>query len=253
MEGAQQASNKEVRALWAKLLASQSLSQKQGVSGPSLVLLRNLDADLASAFSDYIAFLAIYGCYPFHQSIRPNVVPERKLALLAEIGFLISQSLTSFAFTDFEMAFSSRGIGLQYQHVAVALTQRSHELMLSIFDPPPFDTAWKSKAQNLEQKVITYTALIEAAIAVGPRPIVLTFGGQGQTQRFIAVLDIDPQLPDTYCEDVPAIMRELGKYGLTPSELQLRLLEALQQRGIKIALKATYPTLNLQTVCGKAP
>jgi hypothetical protein len=237
MEGAQQASDREVRGLWAKLLASQSLSRKQSVSGPTLTLMRNLDADLAGAFEDYVAFLAIYRCYPFHSSIQPNAVPERKLNILQEIGFLSRQSPRSFAFADFEMAFGSN-IGLRLLHDSLGLTHRSHELVLSLFNPPPFDTTWKSKAQNTEQKVITYAGLIEAAITVGPRPITLTFGSQGQTLGFTAILNIDPQPASMYCEDGPAITRELGKHGLTPSELQQGLFEAVQQRGIKIALRS---------------
>jgi hypothetical protein len=126
-------------------------------------------------------------------------------------------------------------IGLPLEHGVVTLTNRSHELALSLFDPPPFDTTWKSKAQNIERKIITYTGLIEAAFAVGPYPIVLNFRTQGQPSDFTAILNM--MAPDRHVEGLPdflAIVSALGEHGVTPSELQRGILEALQQRGIRI-------------------
>jgi hypothetical protein len=63
LEGAKEASASEVRSMWAKLLEAQALSARNIVSGPSLALLRNLDGNLARAFSDFICYLYAYGCY----------------------------------------------------------------------------------------------------------------------------------------------------------------------------------------------
>jgi hypothetical protein len=201
--------------------------------------MKSLDADLAGAFEDYVAFIATYECYPFHGSIRPSIVSERNISILQEIGFLNYVSPHSFVFRDFEMEFVSRR-ALPYQHGTIGLTHRSSELANSLFAPPPFETTWKSKVEDTKQKVITYAGFVEAAVTVGPRPIILTFGSREQS-GFEAMLDTHSQLPAIYCEDGPAITRLLGEYGLAPSELQQGLLETLQQRGIKVGLRRLPP------------
>ena len=132
LEGAKEASADEVRSMWARLLEAQALSTKNTVSGPSLVLLRNLDGNLARAFCNFICHLRAYGCYPLYQAM-PTPVAPKDVAILEEVGFVKTDSLPSeLDFHDFKLRRKSGGsIGFRFAHAT--LTHRASELATAIY------------------------------------------------------------------------------------------------------------------------
>jgi hypothetical protein len=227
LEGVKDVSDAELRTLWARLLASQSRSDGERVSGPALQLLRTLDADLGRALLKFVAFVLIYECYPFHRPIQPPILERKPLVLLQELGFVRQVSLYAFKFKYFYVRFAGT---FTMMHDVLELTDRARELCLSLLGGNAFETVLRDEGHSSEQQVDTYVSLIDAAMQLGPTPITLGFDRPNAEKPIELALNRPGVI---YSLDFEALMRTFTEKGASLSEVPQEVLRRLQERGVK--------------------
>jgi hypothetical protein len=223
-EGAQEASAVQVRQLWSRVLAAQSLASKESVSKPSLNLLQNLDSTLADALTNYVAFLMVYGIYPEHGKVTPGVVSPKQLAMLREIGFLQQTMPAVFRFSDFNLRFGSN-LGLVMVHGIASLTHRGYELCTVIFDDDdPFSKSLKGKLPSIAEQTSMLLKLVEQAIEEHKRPISIFLRDESENEVVEIILKKGNTEP--LCEFDKLVDRIKG-YEVTPSDRLVGVLSRL--------------------------
>ena len=193
--------------------------------------MQNLDADLAQALTDYIAFLLIYQRYPKHGKIDPKVILDRQLAMLEEIGFIKEGMYNFFHFSEFDLELGSPGrMGLRLPHNTYTLTHRGYELCNAIFSgDKPFETSLRGKLPTDEQQIDMFVKLVEAALDEDTRPILLHFGSQDPKKW--ATVTIPKDVSSENSMDCSAILSALAGFGVTPSAISVSVLNRLSEKG----------------------
>lgn len=172
IEGASEVSADEVRQLWSKVLAAESLASSNHVTKASLPLLQLLDANLARTLTDYIKFRVHFGAYPAHPKMAPQTEPRRQLAMLKEIGFIGDGIQDYFEFDEFKLRLGGRhGNTIGMIHSTLDLTQRGYEICNAVFDQKDLEKELPEKAVILGH----YRQILTGALEEGPIPITLEF------------------------------------------------------------------------------
>jgi hypothetical protein len=238
VEGVQGASVSTVRTMWARVLKSQAVSSEQSVSGPSLGLLRNLDAELARAFTEFTRFIVAYQRYPHHGKVRPSIISPRNLKLLEELGFIRHISERAFPLRAFALQLKANIITMN--HGSYVLTVRAHELAEAIFGRTPFEAGLRGRLPSHDDQIKIYLELIEALIEEGPSPVSLLI--RGNDANHDAVLDLKTSAerqPDSKFEEWTA---QLSDKSVTPDDVQTGVLRGLYDRGLAVQIR-TIPKL----------
>jgi hypothetical protein len=236
MEGAKEASADEVRSMWAKLLEGQALSAKGTVSGPSLLLMRNLDGNLARAFSNFICYLWAYGCYQQDEAMKPDAVPvpvqPKDLTILEEIGFVRRDLLPSqLHFRDFKLRRKSRGGALlDLPFSAATLTHRAHELATAIYQD---DAAFRDRLPDQTAKTSTLISFIEGS-KNETQHLLLIFRRKDAKDGEVAVraewsTPLTPPSPESFSDT----LRELNA-NAEVSQFASDVLRGLHERGARL-------------------
>jgi Protein of unknown function (DUF2806) len=228
LEGAKEASADEVRSMWARLLEAQALSAQNTVSGPSLVLLRNLDGNLARAFSDFICHVRAYGSYPLYQAM-PRPVAPKDLAILEEVGFVKTNSLPSqLDFHDFKLrgkSWKSGSLGFRFAHAT--LTQRANELATAIY--PADDAVFRDRLPNQTTKTSALISFLEG-LKNERQQLSLVFRRKDGEDGEVAVLvHWGSTLPDS----IPDPVRQLNANAKV-SPIASDVLQGLHERGASL-------------------
>jgi hypothetical protein len=236
IEGAKEASADEVRSMWARLLEAQALSAQNTVSGPSLVLLRNLDGNLARAFSDFICHLRAYGCYPRDDAMKPDAVPvpvsSKELAILEEIGFVTTNSFpTQLTFHD-DFVLRRKAVEYRYGLMdlpfrSATLTHRASELARAIY---PDDAVFRDRLPDQTTKTSTLISFIEGS-KHNLQQLLLVFrrkDGEGG-EVAMRVEWSTPPSPGSFCDTV----RELNA-NAEVSQIASDVLRGLHERGARL-------------------
>ncbi len=174
-EGAHGASTSEVRSIFARILAQKATQTTIDVGAPSLRLLKELDGEFAKKFELLAAFLSHYGCYPVHGGVTsPNVLLERDVQILIELGFLKHVQAKSFRFREANFTLggiSTFGIML---HDCIVLTRRAADLANAMWAGRSYSDNWVKRPDDKE--FYEYMSSVARSIyVVGPQPIRVDF------------------------------------------------------------------------------
>jgi Protein of unknown function (DUF2806) len=227
LEGAKEASASEVRSMWARLLEAQALSARNTLSGPSLALLRNLDGNLARAFSDFICYLYAYGCYPLHEAM-PKPIAPKDLAILKEVGFVEIDTLpTELDFRDFKLRGRSGTVGFRFTHAR--LTHRAYELAAVIY---PDDAVFRDRLPDATTKTSALISYLEGTKAESPF-FLLVFRRKDGEGGEVAVRAIWSGSTPSSPESFSATVRELNASAQV-SQFASDVLKGLHERGMHL-------------------
>jgi hypothetical protein len=234
VDGVKGCSSTELRALWSRVLATESLADQTEVRGPVLLLLRTLDAPLAQALTDYVVNVVVYGCYPAHGPMKLGAVPPEQLAILEELGFVKLSSLRYFKFALFKLRFNSGNLGLAMQHTSVGVTQRASELCNAIFSGELFTSTLKAKGPGTEGQIETYVRIIRAAMEIGPNPVGLFF--EAVDQDYDVVVMLDPPSSE-HLTALPDVTNAFANQGITLPKVSEGVLTRLLEHGVKMTVQ----------------
>lgn len=141
IDGVKDAHAEQVRDLYAELLANQTRPDATRISGPSLILLKNLDGYLAAQLEKIVAEMFALGGFPVvhHKPVgsEDQYVQREDLKLLEEIGF-VEFTMTNGMFLR-EMNLRSNEPQYVPNHQIVQLSQRGLNLVNAIFGDRPFE------------------------------------------------------------------------------------------------------------------
>ena len=227
LEGAKEAPASEVRSMWARLLEAQALSARNTVSGPSLALLRNLDGNLARAFSDFVCHLWAYGCCPLDRTM-PLPVAAKDLAILEEVGFVTTISLpTQLNFHDFKLRGQSANLSLGFVFTHATLTHRAYELATAIY---PDDAVFRDRLPDQTNKASALISFIEGS-KNAKQQLLLFFRRKGPEDGEVAVRVewSTPPSPESFSDT----LRELNA-NAEVSQLASDVLRGLHERGARL-------------------
>jgi Protein of unknown function (DUF2806) len=223
LEGAKEASASEVRSMWARLLEAQALSARNTVSGPSLALLRNLDGNLARAFSDFICHLYAYGCCPLGLAMPVPVAPK-DLAILEEVGFVATDTLpTELDFRDFKLRGRSGTLGFRFTHAK--LTHRAYELAAAIY---PDDAVFRDRLPDATTKTLALISFLEGS-KIESQPFCLLVFRRKDAEDGEVAMRVEwstPPSPGSFSDTV----RELDAHAEV-SQIASDVLRGLHERG----------------------
>lgn len=139
---AEDASDKEIQELWARILSSAAIEGAQLLSPAALQIMSLIDKASATEFDQFCRVLKTFGgVYPSHRDALSRETQHINLGNLVELGLIAETNLTRYSFSDFDMHFGPpvtsllpfSNSKLQFSHPHFALTQRGSQIANAVF------------------------------------------------------------------------------------------------------------------------
>ena len=238
-EGAHGASASEVRSIYARILARKATQTISDVGAPSLRLLKELDGEFAKKFELFSACLSLYGCYPVHDGVTsPNVLLDRDVQILAELGFLRQISAKSFCFREatFTLGGGISTFGIML-HDCIIFTIRAGDLANAMWAGRSYSDNWGKRPDDNELREYM-SSFARSIYVVGPHPVRVDFpvtmdgtltymsylAGTGRAYEFQEfmndLLKIIPQINNVQVAVVTALFEVTNNFQILPAGSQ---------------------------------
>ncbi len=205
---AQTVSDSEIQELWARILASEAIEGRKGVSAAALQTMSLLDKKTAKDFENFCRAYIAFGFYPAHRRCFQYESQDINLRALRELGLIEESTARGYSFPEFDMKLGAEP-ALDLLHTHMGMTQRGAELANALFQQT--DMCLGDELEMKYLKDVIFVQLEEYPINIFPKingkPVAYMIK---VTQRISSVPDVEAAL--SQYENLPDQLRQLVEW-----------------------------------------